>query len=83
YLAGALGPRGITANIVAPGGIDNDFNADRFSAVPQMREALASQTALGRIGKSEDIGPITAFLASHDAGWISGQRIEASGGFRL
>lgn len=83
YLAQALGPRGITANVVAPGGIDNDFNAARFEAMPQMRDAVAGQTALGRIGRSEDIGPITAFLASDAAGWISGQRIEASGGFRL
>ncbi len=83
YLAADLGKRGITVNAVAPGGIDNDFNADRFEKMPQMREYLASQTALGRIGRTEDIGPITAFLASDDAGWITGQRIEASGGFKL
>jgi NAD(P)-dependent dehydrogenase (short-subunit alcohol dehydrogenase family) len=83
YLAADLGPRGITVNAVAPGGIDNDFNAARFEKMPQMKEYLASQTALGRIGKTEDIGPITAFLASEDAGWITGQRIEASGGFKL
>ncbi|MEO1405976.1 MAG: SDR family oxidoreductase [Pseudomonadota bacterium] len=83
YLAADLGARGITVNAVAPGGIDNDFNADRFEKMPQMRDFLASQTALGRVGRTEDIGPITAFLASADAGWISGQRIEASGGFKL
>ncbi|NNU14984.1 SDR family oxidoreductase [Parvularcula sp. ZS-1/3] len=83
YLAQDLGKRGITVNAVAPGGIDNDFNADRFEAMPQMREYLASQTALGRMGQTEDIGPITAFLASDAARWITGQRIEASGGFKL
>lgn len=83
YLAVDLGKRGITANILAPGAIDNDFNADRFENMPEARDYLAGQTALGRIGKTEDIGPVTAFLASHDAGWINGQRIEASGGFRM
>lgn len=83
YLAQALGSRGITVNAVAPGGIDNDFNADRFAAMPQLREILASNTALGRLGQTEDIGPVTAFLASDDARWISGQRIEVSGGFKL
>ncbi|MEO0785087.1 MAG: SDR family oxidoreductase [Pseudomonadota bacterium] len=83
YLAADLGKRGITVNALAPGGIDNDFNADRFEKMPQMRDYLASQTALGRLGQTEDIGPITAFLASDDAGWITGQRIEASGGFKL
>jgi NAD(P)-dependent dehydrogenase (short-subunit alcohol dehydrogenase family) len=83
YLAADLGKRGITVNALAPGGIDNDFNADRFEKAPHIREFLASQTALGRLGQTEDIGPITAFLASDAAGWISGQRIEASGGFKL
>ncbi|MEM9837698.1 MAG: SDR family oxidoreductase [Pseudomonadota bacterium] len=83
YLAQTLGPRGITVNALAPGGIDNDFNADRFEAMPQLRDILTSHTALGRIGRTEDIGPITAFLASDAAGWITGQRIEASGGFKL
>ncbi|MCQ8184734.1 SDR family NAD(P)-dependent oxidoreductase [Parvularcula maris] len=83
YLAQDLGKRGITVNAVAPGGIDNDFNADRFEKMPQMKGILAENTALGRIGRTEDIGPITAFLASDEAGWITGQRIEASGGFKL
>ncbi len=83
YLAADLGKRAITVNALAPGAIDNDFNADRFEKAPGARDYLASQTALGRIGRTEDIGPITAFLASDDAGWISGQRIEASGGFRM
>jgi len=83
YLAADLGSRGITVNAIAPGGIDNDFNADRFAAMPQMRDFIASNTALGRVGRSEDIGGIAAFLCSPEAGWITGQRIEASGGFKL
>lgn len=83
YLAADLGKRGITVNALAPGGIDNAFNAERFEKAPEEKNYLASQTALGRIGRTEDIGPITAFLASDAAGWITGQRIEASGGFKL
>ena len=83
YLAKELGSRGITANIVAPGAIDNDFNKANFDAHPEIKEFLASQTALGRIGVSEDIGGVVAFLCSEDAGWVTAQRIEASGGMFL
>ncbi len=83
YLASDLGPRGITVNSVSPGGIDNDFNAKRFAEMPQVKDFIAGNTALGRIGKTEDIGGVTTFLCSDDAGWITGQRIEVSGGFKL
>ena len=83
YLAKELGGRGITANAVAPGAIDNDFNKDRFDAMPQMREMIAGMTALGRVGVSKDIGGVVAFLCSEDARWITGQRIEVSGGMLI
>lgn len=83
YLAKEVGERGITANSVAPGAIDNDFNKARFDAAPQVKEFIASQTALGRVGVSEDVGSVTAFLCSEDARWITGQRIEVSGGMFL
>ncbi len=83
YLAKELGPRGITANVLAPGAIDNDFNEETFEAHPQLREQIAAGTALGRVGVSEDIGGIVAFLCSEDARWINAQRIEASGGAYL
>ncbi len=83
YLANDLGKRGITVNAVSPGGIDNEFNAARLEKMPQMREFIASNTALGRMGKTEDIGGVVAFLCSDAARWISGQRIEVSGGYKL
>jgi NAD(P)-dependent dehydrogenase (short-subunit alcohol dehydrogenase family) len=83
YLAKEVGSRKITVNVVAPGAIDNDFNKDRFEAMPQVKDFIASQTALGRVGVSEDIGGVVAFLCSADAGWITGQRIEVSGGMFL
>ena len=83
YIAKELGQRGITANIVAPGAIETDFNKAAFDANPQIKEMIASQTALGRVGVPDDIGGVVAFLCSEDARWINGQRIEASGGIFL
>ena len=80
YLAKELGERKIKANTVAPGAINTDFNKERFEAAPQVVDMIASLTALGRVGESEDIGAVVAFLCTEEAGWINGQRIEASGG---
>lgn len=83
YLAKELGQRGITVNTLAPGAIYTDFNAARFDAHPQIVEYISTQTALGRVGVAEDIGGVVAFLCSERARWITGQRIEASGGMFL
>lgn len=80
YLAKELGSRGITANVVAPGAIATDFGGGRNRDNEDQRNAIASATALGRVGVPEDIGGIVAFLCTEDARWINGQRIEASGG---
>ena len=48
-----------------------------------MKESIASQTALGRVGEAEDIGGVVAFLCTEDARWVNAQRIEASGGMFL
>ena len=80
YLAKELGERNIRANTVAPGAINTDFNKERFEQAPQIVDMIASLTALGRVGESNDIGPIVAFLCTDEATWINGQRIEASGG---
>jgi NAD(P)-dependent dehydrogenase (short-subunit alcohol dehydrogenase family) len=83
YLAREVGPRGITANVLAPGPIETDFNNAGFRNSPERKAMMGSLTALGRIGQAEDIGGVVAFLCSEDSGWISGQRIEASGGINL
>jgi NAD(P)-dependent dehydrogenase (short-subunit alcohol dehydrogenase family) len=83
YLAKETGARGITANVVAPGPIETDFNNAVLRNNPDRKNILASLTPLGRVGVAEDIGGIVAFLCSKDAGWINGQRIEASGGINL
>jgi NAD(P)-dependent dehydrogenase (short-subunit alcohol dehydrogenase family) len=83
YLAKEVGPRGITANIIAPGPIETDFNNATIRNNPAIKDRLAGMTALGRVGEAEDIGGIVAFLCSKDGYWITGQRIEASGGISL
>jgi len=83
YLAQELGPRGITANVVAPGAIETDFGGGVVRDNPQVNAQLAGVTALGRVGRPDDIGGVVAFLCSDEAGWINAQRIEVSGGMNL
>lgn len=80
YLAKELAPRGIRANIVAPGAIATDFSGGRVRDDEQTNNFVSSMTALGRPGNAEDIGGVVAFLCSDEAGWITGQRLEVSGG---
>lgn len=83
YLAKELGPRGITVNAIAPGAIETDFNNAAVRSNPQLNAYIASHTAQSRVGQADDIGGVVAFLASEKAQWITGQRIEASGGMFL
>lgn len=83
YLAKELGPRGITVNTLAPGAIETDFGGGTIRDDAGANAFVASQTALGRAGRPEDIGAVVAALLSPDNGWINGQRIEASGGMFL
>lgn len=80
YLAKELGPRGIRVNVLAPGAIETDFGGGQVRDNPQINTYLASQTALGRVGRPDDIGDAIALLLTDESGWINAQRIEASGG---
>lgn len=80
YLAKELGAKGISANVVAPGPVETDFNNAGIRNNPQMKGMLSSLSPLGRVGNANDIGPVVAFLCTEDAAWINGQRIEVSGG---
>ena len=83
YLAKELGTRGITANTVAPGAIATDFGGGRVRDNKEINDHVAQVTALGRVGLPDDIGGVVAFLCSDDARWVTGQRIEVSGGMNL
>jgi NAD(P)-dependent dehydrogenase (short-subunit alcohol dehydrogenase family) len=83
YLAKELGPRGIAVNVVAPGAIETDFGGGAVRDNAQLNAFVAAQTALGRVGVPEDIGPLVASLLQPATRWVNAQRIEASGGMFL
>ena len=76
-LARELGPKGIRVNAVAPGAIDTDM-LSCFTA--EDKAAMAENSALGRIGRPEDISRVVAFLASEAASFVTGQVLGADGG---
>ncbi|UTM59857.1 SDR family oxidoreductase [Photobacterium sp. CCB-ST2H9] len=83
YLAKELGSRGIRVNVVAPGAIETDFGGGTVRDVSEVNDYLAAQTALGRVGLPDDIGGMIATLVAEENGWVTAQRIEASGGMFL
>jgi NAD(P)-dependent dehydrogenase (short-subunit alcohol dehydrogenase family) len=81
-LAQELGARGITVNAIAPGAIDTDMNAGWLRS-DEGRNMLMARQALKKVGAPPEIADAVAFLAGPDSRWITGQRIEASGGSSL
>lgn len=83
YLASELGQRGIRVNSVAPGPIGTDFGGGALRDDAALREVLAGQAALGRVGEPDDVGGVIAALCGPDTGWMTAQRVEVSGGMNL
>lgn len=83
YMAAELGPRGITANVIAPGAVATDFSGGALRDNEAFQEGVAAQTALGRHAVADDIGPAIANLLRPGNHWVTGQRIEVSGGMHL
>lgn len=83
YMAKELGPRRIAVNTVAPGAIATDFGGGVVRDNPHVHQAIASVTALGRVGLPEDIGGAIAHLLAPESGWINGECILISGGMNL
>jgi 3-oxoacyl-[acyl-carrier protein] reductase len=75
-LAGELADRGITVNAINPGPVDTGWPSD------ELRERLKPAFPAGRWGRPEDIAPVVAWLVSRDSAWLTGQVIDAEGGFR-
>jgi NAD(P)-dependent dehydrogenase (short-subunit alcohol dehydrogenase family) len=69
--------------VVAPGAIETDFGGGVVRDKAELNGFLASQTALGRVGLPDDIGGAISALLQPDNRWITGQRIEVSGGMFL
>ena len=79
-LARELGSRNITANVVAPGFVDTDMTA----ALPEERKAaILASVPLGRLASAEEVAGVVAFLASADAGYITGAVIPVDGGLGM
>jgi 3-oxoacyl-[acyl-carrier protein] reductase len=81
HFASALGERGIRVNAVAPGVVATDMSS--FIKTDGGRDYTLSLQALKRIAQADDIGDVVAFLASHEARWITGDTIRVDGGSKL
>lgn len=81
-LAAELGATGVRVNAVSPGLTETDMAAP-LTTNPAARQAMVTQTPLGRLGQPEDIARVVTFLASPEAGWVTGQAVQASGGLLL
>jgi 3-oxoacyl-[acyl-carrier protein] reductase len=75
-LADELAGRGITVNAINPGPVDTGWPS------AELRERLRPAFPAGRWGRAEDIAPVVAWLLSAESAWITGQVIDAEGGFR-
>jgi 3-oxoacyl-[acyl-carrier protein] reductase len=82
-LAKELGPRNIRVNAVAPGQTVTEGLKSMGPKNSDMEKYVIAGTPLGRLGAPEDIVPAVIFLASDAAGWITGERLAASGGLRF
>ncbi|KHS80932.1 MULTISPECIES: SDR family NAD(P)-dependent oxidoreductase [Pectobacterium] len=83
FMAKELGPRNISVNVIAPGATETDFGGGALRDNADLNTQFGGMTALSRNAVPDDIGGVVAALLSENAGWINGQRIEASGGLLL
>ncbi|ABD69461.1 3-oxoacyl-[acyl-carrier-protein] reductase [Rhodoferax ferrireducens T118] len=79
-LARELGSRSITVNCVAPGFIETDMTA---SLQEEQKKALVSQIPLGQLGQPSDIAHAVVYLASPQAGYVTGQELHVNGGMYM
>jgi 3-oxoacyl-[acyl-carrier protein] reductase len=77
-LAGELGPHGIRVNCLAPSAIRTERVLANMPVA--MQQQLAANHPLGRLGTPEDVAAAALFLASDDAGWLTGLTIDVAGG---
>lgn len=79
-LAKELGPKKIRINTIAPGVTDTEGNHTAGIIGGDLEKQMVAMTPLGRTGQVEDIAKVAVFLASDDAGWVTGERITVAGG---
>src|ERR1700761_4815870 len=83
HIALELGPRRIAVNVVAPGPVETDFSGGIVRDNPALNKRIAENTALGRAGLPEDLGPMIASLLAEENHWVNAQRIEVAGGVAI
>jgi NAD(P)-dependent dehydrogenase (short-subunit alcohol dehydrogenase family) len=81
-LAAELGGKGVRVNAVAPGVTETDLTSAMLGD-HATKQSVISQTPLGRTGRPTDLARVALFLASEEAGWVTGQVVQATGGFLL
>jgi 3-oxoacyl-[acyl-carrier protein] reductase len=81
-LASELGARKIRVNSINPGMIESEGTHAAGFIGSDFQKTIEAQAPLGRIGQPEDVAKVAVFLASDEAGWLTGERISASGGHR-
>lgn len=79
-LAGELGPRNITVNVVAPGFIETDMTRELSDDI---KKKLLERTLIPRLGKPEEVASAVAFLASKESGYITGHTLHINGGMLM
>ena len=83
-VAPELGPRGIRINAVAPGLTRGEYADEGLEANDSAtQDWIRASTPMGRIGEPEDIARVVTFMASDMASWVTGQVIDASGGWQI
>jgi 3-oxoacyl-[acyl-carrier protein] reductase len=80
-LAKELGPRNIRVNVINPGMVETEGLHTAGFVGSEFQKMFESRSPLGRIGQPDDIAPAVVFLASPDAGWITGETLVVSGGY--
>lgn len=81
-LSKELGPKGVRVNSVNPGIVETEGSVAGGFIGSEAEKGFVAQTPLGRTGQPRDIAAITVFLASDDAGWLTGEQLLATGGMR-
>ncbi|WP_266158325.1 SDR family NAD(P)-dependent oxidoreductase [Dyella silvatica] len=81
-LSKELGPKHIRVNSINPGGVETEGAHAAGVIGSEFEQHMIAETPLGRLGQPQDIAPLAVFLASSDAGWLTGETIIASGGMR-
>ena len=80
-LAKELAPKKIRVNAINPGAVETEGFHTLGIPGSDFEKQMIAQTPLGRLGQPSDIGPIALFLASSDSGWLTGEILQASGGW--